>query len=160
MAMRLRTARPEETGWVNEQYARVRFIPSDARDVVVIAELDGERAGLGRLVEAGEDACELGGMYVDERFRGRGVARAIVEELIRRAGAREVYCIPFADLEPFYASAGFARADRGTAPPKVREKLEWCEREMGRPVLLMKLTTGNTPDAPPAPPRTSPGRWP
>ncbi|HVG23833.1 MAG TPA: GNAT family N-acetyltransferase, partial [Thermoanaerobaculia bacterium] len=106
----LRTARPEETGWINEQYATVGFIPSDpSRETIVVAEVDGVRAGIGRLVEAGEGACELGGMYVRDEHRGRGVARAIVDELIRRAGDREVYCIPFEDLEALYAAAGFRR---------------------------------------------------
>jgi N-acetylglutamate synthase-like GNAT family acetyltransferase len=136
--LELRTARPEETGWINEQYARVHFIPSDVRDSIVIAEVDGERAGIGRLVEAGKGAYELGGMYVLDAFRGAGVARAIVEELIRRAGEHDLYCIPFADLEAFYASAGFRRIEADGIPPKIQEKLDWCEREIDRPVVLMK----------------------
>ena len=139
--LELRTARPEETGWINEQYAKVHFIPSDPRDTVVVAEADGVRAGIGRLVEAGEGAYELGGMYVLDGFRGAGIARAIVEELIRRAGGRDVYCIPFADLEAFYASTGFRRIEADGVPPKIVEKLEWCEREIKRAVILMKLVT-------------------
>jgi N-acetylglutamate synthase-like GNAT family acetyltransferase len=136
----LRTARPEETGWINEQYATVRFIPSDpARETIVVAEADGVRAGIGRLVDVGEGAYELGGMYVLDAFRGSGIARAIVEELIRRAGGRDVYCIPFADLEAFYASAGFRRIEADGVPAKVVEKLEWCAREIDRAVVLMKL---------------------
>jgi GNAT superfamily N-acetyltransferase len=91
----LRTARPEEAGWINEQYAKVRFIPSDpTHDQIVVAEADSVRAGIGRLVDVGEGAYELGGMYVLDGYRGSGIARAIVEELIRRAGGRDVYCIP------------------------------------------------------------------
>lgn len=136
----LRTARPEETGWVNEQYAKAGFIPSDpASETIVIAELDGTLAGLGRLVSAGTEACELGGMYVLDAFRGGGIARALVEELIRRSGGREVYCIPFADLEAFYASTGFACAEPAGLPDKIAGKLAWCAREISRPVVLMKL---------------------
>lgn len=136
--MLVRTARPDELGWMNEQYRQVRFIPSDVHDTMMIAELDGERAAFGRLVEAGDHAYELGGIYVFEAFRGRGVARAIVEELIRRGAGREIYCIPFADLEALYAAAGFRRVEPVGVPRKIREKLEWCEREMGRAVVLMK----------------------
>lgn len=140
--MHLRTATPNETHWINQQYASVGFLPSDlAHETVVIAELDGERAGLGRLVPAGENAAELGGMLVLDGFRGRGVARAIVDELIRRAGSAEIYCIPFADLEALYGAAGFQRVDVEGAPPKVREKYEWCVREYGRDVALMKRIT-------------------
>ena len=139
--MLLRTARPDETGWINEQYAKVRFIPSDpANETIVIAELDGLRAGLGRLVDAGQGAYELGGMFVFDQFRGRGVARAIVDELIRRAEGRTVYCIPFADLEPIYAGEGFTTIEPSPdLPERVREKLAWCAETIDRPVILMVL---------------------
>jgi GNAT superfamily N-acetyltransferase len=138
--MLLRTAAPADAGWIDEQYEKVHFIPSDlARDTVVIAEIDGTRAGLGRLVPAGDGACELGGMFVDDLFRGRGVARAIVDELIRRAAGCDVYCVPFADLEPLYAAAGFRRIEPVDVPASIQAKLDWCAREIARPVILMKL---------------------
>lgn len=139
--MLLRTATPEEILWVNEQYAQVGFIPSDpASETIVIAELDGIRAGVGRLVDADDGACELGGMLVFAPYRGRGVARGIIAELIRRAAGRTVYCIPFADLEHLYAAAGFRRVEPVSVPRKVQEKLQWCAREISsRAVILMKL---------------------
>lgn len=134
--MRLRPAHAEEGAWINERYAAVQFMPSDlSRDLVLIAEIDGERAGIARLVPA-DDVWELGGMLVFEQFRGRGVARALIDELLRYAGDRDVYCIPFADLEPLYAAAGFTRAE--DAPRAVREKFEWCQRTYDRPVLLLE----------------------
>ena len=136
----LRIAAAADTAWIEEQYRRAGFIPSDlTRDTVIIAEVEGARAGLGRLVPAGSNAYELGGMFVDDRFRGGGVARSIVRELIARAAGRIVYCIPFADLQAFYASCGFEPAAHESAPKAVQEKLAWCERELDRPVLLMRL---------------------
>jgi GNAT superfamily N-acetyltransferase len=140
--MKLRLATPDDERWINERYASVHFQTSDlARDLMVVAEVDGVTAGIGRLVPSGEAACELGGMHVLEEFRGRGIARAIVDELLRHAGGREVYCIPFADLEPIYAAAGFVRIERrDDHPAHIREKLEWCEREIPhRPVILMQF---------------------
>lgn len=138
--MVLRSAGPDDAGWIDEQYLTAGFIPSDlTRDTVVIAEIDGVRAALGRLVPVGDGAFELGGMFVLDAFRGRGVARAIVDELIRRAAGAELYCVPFADLEALYAAAGFHRVERAGAPAKVQEKLEWCDREVKRAVVLMKL---------------------
>lgn len=139
--MVLRIATPDDAGWVREQYEKAGFIPSDlARDTVVVAELGGNRAGLGRLVPAGESAYELGGMYVDDAYRGRGVAHAIVQELIRRAGAKEVYCVPFANLESLYAESGFRRVDAVNVPEAIQEKLDWCAREIpDRAVIVMKL---------------------
>lgn len=139
--MLLRIATPGDAGWIQEQYEKVHFIPSDlARDVMVVAEIDGERVGMGRLVPAGENAYELGGMYVDDAFRGRGIAHAIVEELIRLADDRDVYCVPFANLETLYAESGFRRIEAVNVPEKIQEKLDWCAREIpDRAVVLMKL---------------------
>lgn len=136
--MKLRVARPDEEAWINARYDEVAFQHSDlTRDLQIIAEVDGQPAGIGRLVPLSEDAVELGGMLVFDPFRGRGVAKKIIEELLRHANGREVYCIPFADLEPIYASAGFARTDR--APEKAVAKVEWCNRTYGRGVVLMRL---------------------
>jgi predicted N-acetyltransferase YhbS len=137
----VRRARIDEAHWINERYDSVHFLRSDlSHDLVVVAELDGRPAGIGRLVPAGGDACELGGMLVFEEFRGRGVARAIIDELLRHAAGRTVYCVPFADLEPIYEGAGFVRHEPDAAIPQhIREKLEWCAREIDRVVLLMIL---------------------
>ena len=138
--MTLRKARPDEAHWVNERYAAVRFIPSDLdRDTVIVAEVDGSPAGLGRLVPVDDESCELGGMLVFEEFRGAGVARAIIDELLKHAGGRTVYCIPFAKLESLYAAAGFTRTDDAPAP--VLEKYAWCQRTYDQDVVLMRLTT-------------------
>ena len=139
--MHLRRATVSDSGWINAAYADVHFQPSDlSRDLVIVAELDGDHAGIGRLVPAGQEACELGGILVFDAFRGRGVARAIIDELLRHANGRAVYCIPFADLEPIYEKAGFRRRERGDDVPEyVQEKLAWCEREIDRKVVLMEL---------------------
>ncbi|HEV7767386.1 MAG TPA: GNAT family N-acetyltransferase [Thermoanaerobaculia bacterium] len=140
--MELRIATSDDATWINERYESVGFVLSDlARHFVIIAELDGIPAGLGRLVPASDTAYELGGMLVFEEYRGRGIARAIIEQLLRHAGDRAVYCIPFAELEPIYAGVGFVRREAEEDVPKgIREKLDWCARELPeRPVILMML---------------------
>jgi GNAT superfamily N-acetyltransferase len=82
-------------------------------------------------------------MLVFEAFRGQGVARALIDELLRHANARAIYCIPFADLEPLYQAAGFARTDH--APATVMEKYEWCTRTYDKPVVLMECRAGFSP---------------
>lgn len=127
----------DDEPWVNARYAEIDFKTSDfARDLVLIAEIDGTPAGLGRLVPLDESSCELGGMLVFESFRGRGVFRALIHDLLRLAGDREVYCVPFADLEAMYTAFGFARCE--AAPPAIREKVEWCGRTYVRGVVVMK----------------------
>jgi hypothetical protein len=135
-AMHLRIAHADELQWINERYAEVGFVPSHAGELVIVAEIDGERAGIGRLVDVDESACELGGMLVFERFRGLGVSRAIIDALLTHANGRTAYCIPFAELESLYAGAGFARTEE--APEKVLEKYRWCQGAYDKPVILMK----------------------
>lgn len=139
MTTTLRLARAEDAAWINERYASVHFQTSDlSREMLVVAEVDGVAAGIGRLVPAGEGACELGGMLVFEEFRSRGIARALIDELLDHADGRTVYCIPFADLEPIYAAAGFTRREEDEELPEyVRKKMEWCRTEMTREVILM-----------------------
>jgi GNAT superfamily N-acetyltransferase len=137
--MQLRRARADEAGWINDRYATVRFVPSDLeRDTVLVAEIDGAPAGLGRLIPLEETSFELGGMLVFDEFRGRGVARALIDELLRYAAGRTVYCLPFAKLEGLYRSAGFETTEEG--PAQILAKLEWCRRTYEEPVLLMVTT--------------------
>src|SRR5688500_7988295 len=98
-----------------------------------------ELAALGRLVQVGEGALELGGMYVLSDYRGSGVARQIVTRLLTRASIVDViYCIPFAQLESFYTSCGFTRCEMtGDVPRLVRDKVEWCASTYDEPVVLM-----------------------
>ena len=155
----IRAACPDEAEWVNARYAEVRFMPSDlAREIVLIVESGGEKAGIGRLVPAGE-AFELGGMLVFENFRGKGVAKALIDALIERAGEKTIYCIPFATLESLYATAGFERCEE--APEPVMEKFDWCRKSYDQTVLLMRrLTSESTRDALPSPRQTFPGTSP
>lgn len=138
----LRKATPGDQPWINAAYTTVHFQHSDlSRDLMVVAEFDGQHAGIGRLVPLSEDAVELGGMLVFDQFRGRGLALQIVQELLRHADGRTVYCVPFSDLEPVYAKAGFVRCDEeGNLPAKLQDKLDWCRREIpDRPVSLMRF---------------------
>lgn len=134
----LRTANPADLEWANARYAEADFLPSDPSHTVMIAELDGVRAGLGRLVPAGPGVFELGGMYVLPVHRGRGIAPALIAALLEAAGGARVYCIPYAHLSPLYARAGFRPVDGDAVlPPPVAAKLDWCRQHYAQPVCLM-----------------------
>jgi GNAT superfamily N-acetyltransferase len=128
-----------ELAWANERYAEIDFAPSKESDFVAVAEVDGAKAGLGRLVPMGPGIAELGGMYVLPAYRGKSIARAIVEYLLAHASRCErLYCIPFAHLERFYTSCGFAPVGPGDAVPEaVRGKLDWCHTRYPEPVRLL-----------------------
>ncbi|MCM3273371.1 GNAT family N-acetyltransferase [Paenibacillus elgii] len=140
----LRAAREEDMPWVNEQYREVGFAASDyGNEIIVLAEWNGEKAGVGRLVNMGQDTYEMGGIYVQERFRGKQAANAIVGLLVEEAGRRgvpHVYCIPFAHLESFYSRFGYIRVeDESAVHPGVLKKYRWCRAEYPQETILMKL---------------------
>jgi N-acetylglutamate synthase-like GNAT family acetyltransferase len=142
MVLEVRIAREDELAWANQRWAEIDFVTSSpGRDLIVIAELDGTPAGLGRLVRLANGEVELGGIVVFPEFRRRGVAEAIVTELVARipAGVR-AYCLPFEHLESFYARFGFARLDDRQAEhaaPEAREKLAFCRRTYPMSAVLM-----------------------
>lgn len=141
----VRPMRPDELPWVNGQYALADFVRSDLEDTILVAEVDGERAGVGRLVPAGEGHVELGGMYVVEAHRGRGVARALVEGLLHQAQGRTVWCIPYARVQDLYRGFGFADPPDGVEPPPaVVEKLRFCRARYPVAVVLLRRAPGST----------------
>jgi N-acetylglutamate synthase-like GNAT family acetyltransferase len=138
----VREARADEIAWINQRYDEIRFLRSDpSRELIVVAELDGARAGIGRLVRVAPGVAELGGIYVLEAFRRRGVADALVGHLVERGrGLGKLYCLPFAHLAGFYQGFGFAPpADPESAPEELRKKLCWCGDTFAERSLLLEL---------------------
>jgi len=140
LAVEIRQAQTHELDWVNTRYAQIGFAPSRANEVILIAEVDGEPAGLGRLVPLSDTSSELGGIFVFPKQRGRGIATRIVRALVAHAQAYEtVYCIPFRHLTPFYKSFGF-RDLADPAPEAVALKRAWCSETYPEPTDLLVLT--------------------
>ena len=139
----IRKAAPGELTWANERYAEIGFMASDSRDLVVIAEVDSVRVGLGRLVPIEPGAGELGGIYVLREFRGRSVASLIVRHLVDAGTAVRLYCIPFAPLVPFYQSFGFRPVEAALPVPEaIAEKVRWCQSKYSQPVRLLARSPG------------------
>ena len=129
----IRELRADERAWAAARYREIRFAASPPDAVALVAERDGARVGLGRLVSHAPGVVELGGIWTDEAARGAGVARAMVGALLARpelaapgAGAPGLlWCIPFAHLAAFYRSFGFADAPPPW-PPAVAAKVAEC----------------------------------
>jgi GNAT superfamily N-acetyltransferase len=124
----IRALREDELGWADERYLEIRFAPSPPGTRGFVAELDGVRVGLGRLVEHAPGVLELGGIWTDEAARNRGVARAMVTELIEQAPQVPLWCIPFAHLAPFYEDFGFEVA-RPPWPDPIAAKVSDCKAQ-------------------------------
>ncbi len=105
--------------------------------MIWLAEMAGAPVGVGRLIDM-PPAAELGGMYVDPAWRGRGLAQCLLAALCDSAGGRGVYCLPFAHLDRLYRAFGFAEPPPGLdIPPTIRAKHAWCAAQYDAPVILL-----------------------
>lgn len=141
METTLYKAKESDMDWVNTTYANIKFMLSDLNnEYVVIADADGEKIGVGRLIQIG-NKLELGGMYVDSKHRGKGIAKRIVEHLLQQAPKGVlVYCIPFKHLEAFYKSFGFEDAEINDAvPQEIKTKIGYCSQTYSTDTSLLQL---------------------
>lgn len=141
---KIRAAEKQEMEWINNCYDQVEFIHSHfENEIIAIAEFNGEKTGLGRLVKVDENNLELGGMYVFESFRGKGIAKEIVNFLLAHVNpSQTVYCIPFEHLLRFYKQCGFTNCSNfELVPPKILDKYRWCQEKYTHPTALLVLET-------------------
>lgn len=142
MNIQIKKATEEEVNWVNNKYDEIQFQHSDLKnEMVVIATVDGQKAGIGRLVKINDETAELGGMYVFESFRGLGVASEIVKFLLKNKGQyKRIFCLPFENLKDFYGKYGFKIVKRkDNVPEKILEKHAWCNKTYDKKVLLLSF---------------------
>lgn len=140
--IQLRLANRSEIKWINECYDKVNFIHSNYdKEIIAIAEYNGQKVGLGRLVTIDDDTFELGGIYVVESFRGKGIAKEVVRFLLNQAKPYQtIYCIPFEHLVPFYQKFGFIQCINLEMVPKdLLKKFNWCKEKYNNPTSLLVL---------------------
>lgn len=143
----VRRARAEEGTRFNEIYSKIRFFLCDPlKDDMAVAELGGEWIGVGRVAATSDPtAMELAGIWVDDRYRGRGIARMIVSLLMETVSTLppgvSVFCVPFRKLNAFYAQYGFQEYEIAApdVPTSVKSKCEIClQRFVETPISLLK----------------------
>ncbi|MFO0652581.1 MAG: GNAT family N-acetyltransferase [Polyangiales bacterium] len=140
MAFAVRAATSDEMEAIQATWDAIDFVRSADGDLVLVAiEARGERVGQGRLVRLEAGHVELGGMWVRDDWRGRGVARALVRSLLDAAGAEAVWCVPWADLADYYRALGLSVVAREVdAPEAIRAKLAHCRGRYARAVTLLR----------------------
>jgi hypothetical protein len=139
MTITLHIATATDFDAINARYTDIGFVPSQAGELVVVAMLAGDIAGQGRVVPIDLRSGELGGIYVLQHYRGHGIAKRIVDFLIGHANLPVLYCLPFAELEDFYCSMGFASVKQhDQIPQQVLQKHQWCNATYDKPVLLLE----------------------
>lgn len=108
----IRPARREEARAIRQLIHEVNINPTglDWRRFLVAVTPGDEFLGCGQIKPHGDGSIELASIAVQESFRGRGIARAIIEELLSREPRRPVYLMCRARLEPLYVKFGFHTA--------------------------------------------------
>ncbi|MFJ5331180.1 GNAT family N-acetyltransferase [Pectobacterium versatile] len=139
MEISLRVATTADLAAVNKRYAEVDFVPSHEGELIVLAFCDGNIVGQGRAGTVDAESGELGGIYVFPGNEGLGIARKVVDFLIKNSDFSVLYCLPFANLEGFYGSMGFAPVkDMEKVPQDVIKKHQWCNSNYDKPILLLE----------------------
>jgi ribosomal protein S18 acetylase RimI-like enzyme len=96
--------------------AELAGLPGDYRPLL-LARGDGEPAGCVALRRIDDETCEMKRMYVDGRFRGQGVGRALTERLLtdaRALGYRRMLLdtsMRQAEALGLYTRSGFTRIE-------------------------------------------------
>jgi N-acetylglutamate synthase-like GNAT family acetyltransferase len=104
----LRPARETESAQIKELIHLVGINPMDLdwkRFVVAVNDRD-EMIGCGQLKPHGKDILELASLAVYPDHQGKGVARAIIEYLLKDS-PRPLYLMCESSLGPFYEKFGF-----------------------------------------------------
>jgi catechol 2,3-dioxygenase-like lactoylglutathione lyase family enzyme len=146
----LKLAEEKDLAWVNEEYASTQFQPSNMDHKVLIANCNGVPAGLGRLIQLQDESAsgcwELGGIFVKAEFRGKEIARKIVQRLLEIGkevdNVTTIWCIPFGHLVPFYTTFGLEKVSKCSkvVPSQIKAKLgDCCSTFPENDVQLLKL---------------------
>lgn len=104
----LRPARESESGVIKDLIHLTGINPMglDWRRFVVAVDDQEQVLGIGQIKPHGTDVLELASLAVYPEYRGLGVARAIIEHLLKES-PRPLYLMCESSLGPLYEKFGF-----------------------------------------------------
>lgn len=140
MNITLKVASKLDMQLVNDTYKGIDFKESYfENEIIVMASHDEKFIGLGRLQKIDDISLEIGGIYVSETFRAKGVASKIVSKLVELSVEYEnVYCMPFEHFEKFYKGFGFDNViEIRTVPEVIVSKYNWYNEFYKSKTLLL-----------------------
>jgi len=114
----IRPAVKEDFSSVRQLIYAVNINPTglDWRRFLVAVAAGNEFLGCGHIKPHGDGSIELASIAVQEDARGRGIARAVIQELLAQEARRPVYLMCRARLESLYEKFGFRTIDLGEMP--------------------------------------------
>lgn len=114
---RIRPATRRDRSAIRRLVWKVRINPFRLhwRNFIVAVSGDGTIVGCGQLKPHGTHTTELASIAVEEEYRKRGVARALIDQLSERA-SRPLYLVCLPMLCGFYTRFGFEIVDSDPLP--------------------------------------------
>lgn len=115
----IRPAKKEDFPGIRALINAVRINPTGLvwRRFLVATSKDGRLVGCGQIKLHADGSKELASIAVQPQFRGQGVARAIIENLLQREPFRPLFLMCRAQLEPLYTKFGFQSVFFDDLPP-------------------------------------------
>jgi N-acetylglutamate synthase-like GNAT family acetyltransferase len=103
---------------------------------IVAVDERGQLIGCGQVKRHSDGSCELASIAVIPTWRGKGVARAIIERMLTDHPT-ELYLTCRAELGSFYERFGFGKTDASEMPPYFRRIYR-----LSRIIRALRLLTG------------------
>ena len=104
-------------------------VPDTATDRIFGVFVDGKLAATARFTRH-KDGNEMDCVYTRDEYRGRGLARVVVELLLDTCGYERIFIHSTLVLVPFYTTFGWKPLAEKEMPPSVRARLVFCFGEM------------------------------
>ena len=118
----IRPAIPEDFSSIRALIHAVKINPTglDWHHFLVAVTQENKLLGCGQIKPHFDGSLELASIAVQEQFRGQGVARAVIQELLLREPNRPLYLMCRARLESLYVKFGFHAIGLADMPPYFR----------------------------------------
>lgn len=128
----LRPATADDAADIKALIHLVRINPMglDWRRFLVASSADGELAACAQVKPHADGTLELASLAVGPAWRGRGLARRLVEQLLSRS-PRPLYLTCRSGLESFYQKFGFRVLANEELPPYFRRIQKLANKMMG-----------------------------
>ena len=141
----LRGATAQDAEAIKSLIRSVRINPMDLdwRRFLVASSLDGELVACGQVKPHADGTLELASIAVRPEWRGRGLARTVIERLLA-ASPGALYLTCRSGLEPLYRKFGFRPLESGELTPYFRRIQKLANAMLGifregESLLVMRL---------------------